>query len=103
MVGATNYIERIDPSLSRSGRLDHTIAMKLPNSEDIAAILTHYLDPSITRKELWTLAPKLQGKMGAHIEKMVPAAKANARRAGHLFSISDLHEQVSGTFEKLPP
>ncbi|MDB5536366.1 MAG: family ATPase [Devosia sp.] len=103
LVGATNYVERIDPALTRSGRLDHTIVMKLPSSDEIAAILAHYAGSSIAKKELRALAPRLQGKTGADIEKLVRAAKATARRAGHSFSISDLHEQVSGIFEKLPP
>ena len=77
--------------------------MTLPSSDEIAAILAHYAGPSIARKDLRALASKLQGKTGADIEKLVRAGKANARRAGRPFSISDLHEQVPGTFEKLPP
>ena len=103
LVGATNYVERIDPALKRSGRLDHTIVMKLPSSDEITAILAHYAGPSIAKKELRTFAPRLQGMTGADIEKMVRAAKATARRAGRPFSIADLHEQVPGVFEKLPP
>ncbi|MDB5529192.1 MAG: family ATPase [Devosia sp.] len=103
LVGATNYVERIDPALTRSGRLDHTIIMKLPSSDEITAILAHYAGSSIAKKELRTLAPKLQGKTGADIEKLVRAARATARRAGRPFSISALHQQVPGVFEKLPP
>ncbi|MET3896084.1 cell division protease FtsH [Devosia sp. UYZn731] len=103
MVGATNYVHRIDPALTRSGRLDHTIVMKLPDTEEIAGILAHYAGPSVPQKDLRMLASTLQGQTGADIEKLVRAAKANARRAEQPFSVSHLHEQVSGAFEKLPP
>jgi len=103
LVGATNFVERIDPALRRSGRLDHTIVMTLPSSEEIAGILAHYAGPSIAPKDLRMLASMLKGQTGADIEKLVRAAKANARRAGNTFSVSNLHELVSGVFEKLPP
>ncbi|MET3896973.1 ATP-dependent Zn protease [Devosia sp. UYZn731] len=103
MVGATNYVDRIDPALTRSGRLDHTILMKPPGVEDRAAILAAYVGPAFARKDLRVVAGQLQGKTGADIEKLARAAKAKARRAGRGLSISDLQAEASGAFGTLPP
>lgn len=94
IVGATNHVDRIDPALTRSGRLDETIRIELPDTEAIVHILARYAGPDVPCQALSGLAERLVGLSGADIEKLVRAAKAMARRAGRVFSVNDLHAQV---------
>ena len=103
IVGATNHVERIDPALMRAGRLDRIIRIELPDADAIAAILARYVGAGVHRRDLSPLAQRLVGQTGADIEKLVRAAKASARRAGRMFSISDLEAQVPDPFHKLLP
>ncbi len=103
IVGATNHPNRIDPALTRAGRLDQIIHIPLPDQEAIFAILKRYAGAMISTKDLEALAPRLVGKTGADIETLVRAAKATARRAGHSFSILDLQRQVPDPLDRLPP
>src|SRR5690606_35683214 len=103
ILGATNHVERIDPALTRSGRLDQIIHIALPDTEAIAAILGRYSGLDVPEKELSMLAERLAGRSGADIEKLVRAAKASARRAGRTFSVNDLHAQVADPLGALPP
>lgn len=102
IVGATNHPDRIDPALTRSGRLDQIIHIPLPDRDTITAILKRYAGTMISTKDLQALAPRLAGKTGADIEALVRAAKASARRAGHSFSIQDLQQQVPDPLHSLP-
>lgn len=103
IVGATNHVDRIDPALTRSGRLDQIIRIPLPDAEAIGAILNRYSGLDVPEKERSKLAERLAGSSGADIEKLVRAAKATARRAGRTFSVNDLHAQVADPLETLPP
>lgn len=62
IVGATNHVERIDPTLTRSGRLDQIIRIELPDAEAIAAILSRYSGLDVPEKELSMLAEWLAGR-----------------------------------------
>ncbi|UXN75057.1 hypothetical protein N8D56_09090 [Devosia sp. A8/3-2] len=42
------------------------------------------------------------GQTGADIERLVRAAKASARRAGHPFSIADIGAQIPDPYNNLP-
>ena len=103
IVGATNHVDRIDPALTRSGRLDQIIRIELPDTKAIAAILCRYSGLDVAGNELSKLAERLVGSSGADIEKLVRAAKASARRAGRMFSVSDLYTQIADPLEALPP
>ena len=59
LVGATNYVNRIDPALLRSGRLDQVISIELPGAEAIADILSLYCGDAVARTTLVDLAPRL--------------------------------------------
>ena len=94
IVGATNHVDRIDPALTRSGRLDEIIRIELPDAAAIVHILTRYAGPGVHGQELSGLANRLVGLSGADIETLVRTAKATARRAGRVFTVNDLHAQV---------
>lgn len=102
IVGATNHVERIDPALVRSGRLDRIIHIEPPNAEGIAAILAHYAGVGIVGREFVALANRLIGQTGADIERLVRAAKAAARRAGRVFSLADIEGQIPDPYNSLP-
>lgn len=102
IVGATNHVERIDPALLRSGRLDRTIHIEPPDAEGIAAILAHYAGAGIAGREFAALAHRLIGQTGADIEKLVRTAKAAARRAGRPFSVADIEAQIPDPYNNLP-
>ena len=103
IVGATNHVDRIDPALTRSGRLDQIIQIALPDAEAIAAILSQYSGFDVPQKELTKLAERLEGQSGADIERLVRAAKASARRAGRVFGINDLSAQIPDPLAGLSP
>lgn len=103
IVGATNHIERIDPALTRSGRLDRIIKMELPDAEDIAAILARYVGGDVPAQDLVSLASRLRGYTGADIEKLVRAAKASARRARRPFSFADIEALIPDPLANLTP
>ncbi|MBD8066993.1 AAA family ATPase [Devosia sp. PTR5] len=103
IVGATNHVDRIDPALRRSGRLDQVIFIELPDAAAIARILQRYAGPVFPFSQLEALAPRLLGSSGADIERLVRTAKATARRAGRMFSISDLNSEVPDTLEGVLP
>ncbi|SFD46468.1 AAA family ATPase [Devosia psychrophila] len=103
IVGATNHVERIDPALMRSGRLDRIIRIKFPDVEDLAAILARYVGEGVLMKDLIPLVSRLKGHTGADVEKLVRAARASARRAGHPFSLADIEALVPDTSAELAP
>ncbi|MDB5613841.1 MAG: family ATPase [Devosia sp.] len=103
IVGATNHVERIDPALTRSGRLDRIIQIGLPDAEAIAAILARYVGGDVPAQDLGTLASRLREHTGADVEKLVRAAKASARRGSHQFSIADIDALVPDPLAKLAP
>jgi ATP-dependent Zn protease len=103
LVGATNHVDRIDPALLRSGRLDQVIRIGLPDAEAIADILSRYIGGGVAKMDLASLAPQLVGRSGADIEKLVRDARAAARRAGRPFSVEDLQSQLPDPMKGLSP
>ena len=43
VIGATNYVEKVDPALRRAGRLDQVVEIPLPNVEGLEQIFGYYL------------------------------------------------------------
>ncbi|MHA6731824.1 AAA family ATPase [Devosia sp. A369] len=103
IVGTTNHVQRIDPALTRSGRLDRTIRIELPDAEAIGSILARYVGGGVRVKDLNPLASRLKGHTGADIEKLVRAAKASARRAQHIFSLAHIEALVPDPLANLAP
>lgn len=103
LVGATNHVDRIDPALLRSGRLDQVIRIGLPDAEAIVDILSRYVGGGIAKSDLASLAPQLVGRSGADIEKLVRDARAAARRAGRPFSVEELQSQLPDPMKGLSP
>ena len=43
VIGATNYLEKVDRALRRAGRLDQVVEIPLPNIDSLQRIFEHYL------------------------------------------------------------
>lgn len=90
VVGATNNLERIDPAIIRSGRLDKHVEIPLPDAKDRVAILHQQLDQTISVGDLAALATRTTGMSGADLAKAVRDAKRFARRAGRDIIVGDV-------------
>jgi cell division protease FtsH len=75
VVAATNYPDRIDPALLRAGRLDTSIAIPMPNAEDLRGIVRFHLRGDLANADLGALAVALAGSTGAHVERIVRIAR----------------------------
>jgi len=101
IIGATNYLERVDPALLRSGRLDRVIRIPRPNSDSLDHIYRHYLaalgngtalDPGLDTKALAGLSV---GLTGADVERIVRGAARRARKATRAVGQTDVIDEIT--------
>ena len=81
VVAATNLISNIDAALSRPGRFDRKIEIKLPTGHDRFQILKIHLKGKhhmLVEKDLSKAATKLNGFSGADIEALINQAALSA-------------------------
>lgn len=80
VIATTNRREALDPAIIRSGRLDQSVEVGLPNSEDKEKILNIYLKNLKSEKDinLKSYADKMKGFSGADIRKTVDLAINNS-------------------------
>lgn len=90
VVGATNNVERIDPAIVRSGRLDKHVEIPLPDAPDRIAILHQQLNQTMSIGALSALATCTEGMSGADLAKAARDAKRIARRAGREILVGDV-------------
>jgi ATP-dependent Zn protease len=91
VIGATNFPERLDPAIRRSGRLDRHIRIGLPDRNDLVGILRHYLGGDLPDADLTPIAVRARGMTGADIEAFVRTARGYARqRAATALTVPDL-------------
>jgi AAA+ superfamily predicted ATPase len=101
VIGATNYLERVDPALRRSGRLDQAVQLPLPNIPSLEQIYNYYLAPYRNDKlvaddvDTLTLAALSLGLTGADVEFFVRGAARRARRASRKIEQQDLTAEVT--------
>lgn len=96
VVATTNHPSRLDPALLRSGRLDRHFEIALPDADELALILRHYLGDDCPDLDLRPIALSLRGKSGADVEASVLRARGRARRAGRSVTGPDLMTAVDG-------
>jgi ATP-dependent Zn protease len=101
VIGATNYVERVDPALRRAGRLDQVVEIPRPNIDGLAQIFDHYLksyfsgpvnQSGVNSRALGELA---FGLTGADVEFFVRGAARRARREGRPLSHLDLVAEIT--------
>lgn len=103
LCGASNFPDRIDPAIRRSGRLDRTIEIELPDAESLAQIFRFHLGPDIlSTVDLMPAALAATGGTGADVEAWVRRAKSRARREHRELTFDDLLHEIRGGQEGLP-
>jgi ATP-dependent Zn protease len=101
VIGATNYVDNVDPALRRAGRLDQVVHIPLPNIDGLEKIFDYYLKPHRTNNELAAdvsarqLAELAFGLTGADVEFFVRGADRRARRAARQITQADLLAEVT--------
>jgi AAA+ superfamily predicted ATPase len=97
LLACTNYANKIDPALTRSGRLDRTITLASPSAVEFGQILRQNLGTDLATADLSALASLALGMTGADAARIVRDARQVARDAGRDLVIDDLVAQL------LPP
>lgn len=103
IIGATNYPDRIDPALLRSGRIERHIRLNLPDGTARSGIIRHYAKVDLTELEVKQLAEMTEGCSGADLERLVRNASATARRYGFALTFSTMLEEVRRPMRELDP
>jgi hypothetical protein len=96
-IGACNHPELVDAALKRSGRLDVSVAIPLPDEEAREGILRHHLRDDLAGVDLDLITLATAGQSGADLARLVREARQTARDAGRALILDDLIATV------LPP
>jgi len=82
VVGATNHLAVIDEAMLRSGRLDRSFEIGLPDEQALRGILrSHFFGPDISEATLETVATGLAGTVsGADIARLARECRRIARK-----------------------
>ena len=101
VIGATNYLEKVDPALRRAGRLDQVVEIPLPNIDGLQQI-SSTTSPNTMRKaarsddvDTHALAQLTFGLTGADVESFIRGAARRARRGDRPMDQSDLVAEVT--------
>lgn len=94
VVGAANFPERLDPAITRAGRLDRHVKVSLPDQAARREILYRLFERQIDAASLDDIAARLPGRSGADLEKLARDAKRRARRSGAPPSIEDVEASM---------
>ncbi len=102
VIGATNYVDNVDPALRRAGRLDQVVLIPLPNVDGLAKIFDYHLgrfrDEGVAQApdiDTHTVAGLAFGVTGADVEFFVRGAARRARRENRPLAQADLLAEVT--------
>ncbi len=101
VIGATNFLDKVDPALRRAGRLDQVISVPRPNVAGLEQIFAYYLAPhrkarNVERDvKVLPLAQLAFGLTGADVEFFVRGAARRARKEGRRIAQADLVAEVT--------
>jgi cell division protease FtsH len=96
VVAACNHPDRIDAAITRSGRLDRTIGIPLPDATALEGMLRHYLGADLADVGVAEYAMSATGGTGADVRRWVRGARRSARRARREMLPSDLAREIGG-------
>ena len=95
VIGATNHPERLDPALTRPGRLDRIIWIDPPSDKALVGIYRQHLGADLANEDLSGVAEMAKGATGADVVGHVKSARAVARSEGRAIRLQDLLLQVA--------
>jgi cell division protease FtsH len=94
VVGATNYLDWIDPAILRAGRIENHFTLTLPDSSTRAELLQHHTGGSIPPESLIEIANDLEGRSPAALEELVRDARKRARDEDRELELRDLRARL---------
>lgn len=94
VVGATNHPDRLDPALTRPGRLDRVLWISHPDEEALVKIFRQHLDGELTDIDLTGVVAISVGSTGADAAGFVKGARARARQDGREIRLQDLVDEI---------
>lgn len=97
VLAACNHPDRLDPALTRSGRLDRHIRLSLPGADDLAAILREHLGDDLRDEDLGRMGTLAVGRSGADCERLVRGARRRARQRSEPMVLADLAAELTGS------
>lgn len=103
VVGTTNAAARLDPALTRPGRLSRVIEVGYPDLDERVAMLRVRLGAELPDADLGPVARLTERATGAAIEELVAEARRRARREGRALCPDDLAAAVGGAAPAHPP
>lgn len=95
IIGTTNFAHRLDPALTRPGRLDRLVRIERPGIEDIAAILRQHLGDDLSGEDMMPLAAIGAGASGAEVAGWAKQARMVARASKRDMRLPDLLGQLA--------
>ncbi len=103
VLAATNHLDRIDPAIRRAGRLDRTITIARPKTEDLCEIFRYHLKNDLLDADVMPLALAAEGSTGADVDAWVRRGRSHARRAARDLTAADILHEIRGQSYVLPP
>lgn len=96
VIAACNHPDKLDPALTRSGRLDRHVRIGLPDRPALARIFREHLGDDLAGEDLAGVALLAAGSSGADCERYVRGARRRARSKNRLVALADLLAEVGG-------
>jgi cell division protease FtsH len=96
IIGATNYVDRLDAALLRPLRMERRVHVSVPETEEeLRAIFAYYLAAEIPASELGMVASLAHGASPAQIESWVKEARSAAHHSQRELTIDDVIDAVA--------
>ncbi|MGR3607250.1 MAG: AAA family ATPase [Sulfitobacter sp.] len=102
VVGTTNYPDKLDAALLRSGRFSQKVHLALPDREALTDILAAHAGSTISKRELHAVAMDMLGQSGADAAALVRQARSIARQDGCPLAIQHLKKALEQFVKPLP-
>ena len=96
VVAVCNRPGRLDPAIVRSGRLDRTVELQLPDQHGLVRIFRHHLDGDLVEADLSEAALEALGSTGADVARFVRDARRRARQENRPVVLGDLLTSIRG-------
>ncbi|WP_199084641.1 AAA family ATPase [Bosea sp. ASV33] len=96
IVAATNLYSRLDPAITRPGRIELHFEITPPSVSELVGVFHHYIGDRLSAAQLASLADLACGATGADVAFRTKSAVAEARRAGRELTFDDVATQFLG-------